>query len=453
MKACVVRAPLLLLALWLAGCGFFAGPEQRIPYDNVISISCQAYSPGEPWIPGGVYGGGSWLRDWATNDSDCKARWGCLVHGVVELDILMDWTEIYQYDCNLGQCTCEHASADRGLFDGVEPSVASFEASCEQAFAVAKKTKGCWLPEEITTEVQLRGPLLPPLPGNVLAGSGKVGTKDGPVAEATFNEPYTLAVGREDRVYVVERNSANIRMVHRGQVTTLNSGAYLRGFRDGPLEDAEFDFPRDLDVTPTGGVVVADTNNCRVRLISGGQVSTLAGSGVCGFKDGPADAAQFNKPQGVAVGPGGEVYVADTFNYRIRKIENGQVGTVAGDGRVATRDGPAASASFIDPAGVASYGSGNIYSVDLSGQLRRVYRGRVSTVPVGRLIDPFRLSRGKEDELFIIESSLQAFLVQGENRTKFYANKLKGVTDLALDSKGRVVHVIPRLHRVFVLTR
>jgi len=103
-------------------------------------------------------------------------------------------------------------------------------------------------------------------------------------------------------------------------VTTL-AGTGEPGYRDGPALDAGFDVPMGVAVDPAGGVVVVDCGGQRIRRISPeGVVTTLAGSGMTGYADGPADQARFWYPADVAAGPDGRVYVADWKNHRIRVV-------------------------------------------------------------------------------------------------------------------------------------
>jgi DNA-binding beta-propeller fold protein YncE len=92
------------------------------------------------------------------------------------------------------------------------------------------------------------------------------------------------------------------------------------GYLDGPAAKAWFDLPSGVAVDASGKVYVADQYNNRIRVIAGGQVTTLAGTGDVGYLDGPAAKAWFDLPSGVAVDASGKVYVADQYNNRIRVI-------------------------------------------------------------------------------------------------------------------------------------
>lgn len=132
---------------------------------------------------------------------------------------------------------------------------------------------------------------------------------------------------------------------------------------------------------PDGTVYVADTVNHRIRKIQGDQVSKLAGTGAEGFVDGVAAKAQFNYPYDVAVGPDGAVYVADAHNHCIRKIQGGHVSTLAGTGAEGFVDGAAAEAQFNNPYGVAVGPDGTVYVADQRNHaIRKIQGDQVSTL-------------------------------------------------------------------------
>jgi len=218
-----------------------------------------------------------------------------------------------------------------------------------------------------------------PGPGCVgtLAGDGTAGFADGPTATARFSYPDGVAVDNMGRVLVTDRDNNRVRMIWNGQVTTL-AGDGTAGFADGPAASARFNQLQAVTVEGTAKVYVSEYH--RIRVIEAGQVTTLAGDGTAGFADGPAAIARFNVPGAIAVNGPGTLIVADTGNARVRKVAAGQVITIAGTGVKGNDNGPAASASFTHPNGVAVDGAGVIYISDGAGyRLRRLASGQVTT--------------------------------------------------------------------------
>lgn len=200
-----------------------------------------------------------------------------------------------------------------------------------------------------------------------LAGSGTQGWLDGTGTAANFKNPVGLAVSSAGIVYVADQNNHRIRQISPlGEVTTL-AGSGTQAFADGTGAAASFSRPVGVEVAPTGDVYVADTGNCRVRLVTpAGDVTTIAGSGTCTLADGVGTGASFNNTRRLARTPNGDVYVVESNSNRIRKISSGNVvTTVAGTGATLPYvDGPAATATFNNPSGVAADASGNVYIAD-----------------------------------------------------------------------------------------
>ncbi|MBK9559201.1 MAG: hypothetical protein IPO44_06485 [Candidatus Microthrix sp.] len=177
-----------------------------------------------------------------------------------------------------------------------------------------------------------------------------------------------MAVAPGGTVYVADRYNHRIRAINptTGAVTTL-AGSTI-GFADGPGNTAQFNYPFGVAVAPGGTVYVADRNNHRIRAINPttGAVTTFAGSGTAGFADGPGNTAQFNATAGVAVAPGGTVYVTDANNHRIRAINptTGAVTTLAGSGTAGFADGPGDTAQFTGPIGLTVAPNGTVYLGD-----------------------------------------------------------------------------------------
>ena len=168
--------------------------------------------------------------------------------------------------------------------------------------------------------------------------------------------------------------------VQQPQVTTL-AGSGSWDYADGQGTSASFASPSGLAVDGNGNVYVADTLNHRIRKINAsGTVSTLAGSGNSTYADGQGVSACFYGPFGLAIDGIGNLYVGDQYNYRIRKImESGTVSTLAGRD-YDNADGQGASASFIDPLGVAVDASGNVY-VAAANRIRKITAsGTVTTL-------------------------------------------------------------------------
>lgn len=218
----------------------------------------------------------------------------------------------------------------------------------------------------------------------VVAGDGTPGDRNGPADAARFTDPFGLAVAADGTVFVADGGpSASIRRIAPdGTVTTLAGGT--RGWADGVGAEARFDAPSALAMDRAGNLIVADTGNHAIRRITPtGTVTTLAGTGEPGYRDGPGHLALLNGPIGVAVDAVGRVIVADTYNDRIRAVlPDGQVVTVAGNGGVGAQDGDARAASFNTPAGVAVSPSGDVYVADTGNSAVRVVTpaGQVETL-------------------------------------------------------------------------
>jgi streptogramin lyase len=170
-----------------------------------------------------------------------------------------------------------------------------------------------------------------------------------------------------------------------GAATVLAGEPGASGFADGGRSDARFDGPVGVAVAPDGTVFVADTYNDRIRVLDPeGRVRTLAG-GEAGYADGAAAEARFDTPCGIALAPDGAILVADSGNHRIRRVDaSGIVTTIAGTGEEAERDGPVAEAAFAEPSAIALRDDRSFFVTDASGaSVRLVEFGeapRVSTV-------------------------------------------------------------------------
>ena len=264
------------------------------------------------------------------------------------------------------------------------------------------------------------------------AGSGSLGYVDGQSQEAEFAMLSGIAQGNDGTVYVSDTQNQRIRAISGGSVTTISGvtidkdeyGMPVGGFLDGSATQAMFNQPKGLAVDQDGTIYVADSGNGAIRVIDksglvktlvkglnspsdivlgndgelyvtdtlnhrilrvdkSGKWSVLAGGGyesknnwlIGGYADGTGVYAQFNEPSGLALGPKGELYVADTGNQRIRMVSpQGVVTTLAGSGTIniantgyiqgGFQDGPGLEAKFNFPGGLAVSAEGTVYVAD-----------------------------------------------------------------------------------------
>lgn len=219
--------------------------------------------------------------------------------------------------------------------------------------------------------------------GNITRYAGRVGQTgldNGALLSATFNTPEGLAVDKSGKkLYVVDRKNNCIRVIDTslGRVDTFTATRATPGADDGIKSVARFNEPTDIKVGPDDNLYVADTDNHKIRKIGPtGTVSTFLGDGTGGFKDGDALNSNFNKPKSIAFDANGNLYIADTFNHRIRFYDKTKktVSTVAGIANFGHKDGPAKSAAFDEPSGIIVGKNGNVYVCDKSNNRIRVLR-------------------------------------------------------------------------------
>jgi len=214
-----------------------------------------------------------------------------------------------------------------------------------------------------------------------VAGSGPpqgFSGDNGPATSAQLFQPAGVAVDSAGNLYIADYYNNRIRKVSNGVITTVagGGGSFFEFSGDnGPATSAELLYPRGVAVDSAGNLYIADTGNNRVRKVSNGVITTVAGGGSSLGDNGPATGAQLYDPSGVAVDPAGNLYIADAGNNRIRKVSNGVITTVAGNGTqgFSGDNGPAASAQLYDPASVAVDSAGNLYIADvLNNRIRKV---------------------------------------------------------------------------------
>ena len=158
-----------------------------------------------------------------------------------------------------------------------------------------------------------------------VAGDGTYGFSGdgGPATSAQLNSPVGLAVDSADGLYIADSDNNRIRKVLNGVITTV-AGDGTRGFGgdNGPATSAQFDRLSSVAIDPLGNLFIADRNNPRIRKVSDGVITTIAGNGIVGFAgdDGPASDAELGHPRDVAVDSTGKVYISDTAINRIRVL-------------------------------------------------------------------------------------------------------------------------------------
>src|ERR1035437_8007513 len=201
------------------------------------------------------------------------------------------------------------------------------------------------------------------LPVNILGTSASLG----------LGVPSCLAADQAGNLFFADQNTV-LRLDATTGVLTRVAGNGTTGFSgdNGPGTSAQMYTPLGLAVDATGNLYIADLGNSRIRKVSNGVIITVAGNGTPGFSgdNGPATSAQLYGPTnvfyGIAVDSAGNLYIADNGNFRIRKVSNGVITTVAGNGTsgFSGDNGPATSAQLSTPSGVAVDAAGNLYITD-----------------------------------------------------------------------------------------
>jgi sugar lactone lactonase YvrE len=222
-----------------------------------------------------------------------------------------------------------------------------------------------------------------------LAGQALVsGAANGTGTNALFSDPAALITDTNGNFFVADSQNHAIRKVTtNGVVTTFAGQLGISGTADGIGTSAQFNMPNGLAFDGGGNLFVADTGNSTIRKITpSGAVSTFAGTaGSGGYTDGAAGSAQFNSPLGIAVATNGDVFVADSGNHCIRRISGGMVSTFAGSPQIwGSADASGTNAQFNGPVGLAFDTRGNLFVSDANNDtIRKITTGGVVTTFAG----------------------------------------------------------------------
>lgn len=275
---------------------------------------------------------------------------------------------------------------------------------------------------------------------------------DGNGTATRFNQPKGIAADGAGNVYVADATNNRIRKIDAsGNVTTIAGSK--SGYLDGTGTAAQFNNPSGIAVDVFGNLYVADTGNNRIRKISStGSVTTIAGGYLTGSSDGNATNATFNNPSGIAVDGAGNLYVADTLNSRIRKIDSsGNVTTIAG-GTPGFTDGNGTSSQFNTPYGITIDQTGYIYVADTyNNAIREIDPlGNVNTV--SSVHSPYGVKIDSLGDLYVADTGYhQIIKIDGNGTTTIVAGSTSGYVDgnasgakfslpkdLAIDGAGNV---------------
>ena len=225
-------------------------------------------------------------------------------------------------------------------------------------------------------------------PGTITTIAGGYTGDGGRALLAGLNSPMGIALGSDGTLYVADSNSHRVRRVSPDGMISTFAGNGTNGYSGdgGPATEAQLNFPQGLALGPDGSLYIADTSNRLIRRVDpDGNISTFAGSRTeFGLDGGPAKNARFRTPAGLAIDSSGRLYIVDSDDHRIRMVnEMGNISTVAGTGVAAFSGdgGPAADARLSFPQSIALVGDGSFYIAD-RGNIRIRFvdvTGKIST--------------------------------------------------------------------------
>jgi outer membrane protein OmpA-like peptidoglycan-associated protein/sugar lactone lactonase YvrE len=222
-------------------------------------------------------------------------------------------------------------------------------------------------------------------------GSGFKGFKNGIGKDALLNQPNGLAVDKQGNLYIADQGNNCIRKVTPDGVVTVYAGSRTAGFKDGPANEARFNGPCGMTVDEKGNLFVCDYyNHCIRKIDPNGIVSTYAGIGLEGYKDGKADQAMFHSPLAVVADKQGNLYVGDFENHAIRKISTDRTVSTFVGGKMGNKDGTGEYAQIAGPASLSMDKQGNIFLVDVyNSSIRKITPSGYTTTVLSKDLKGF----------------------------------------------------------------
>jgi len=222
-------------------------------------------------------------------------------------------------------------------------------------------------------------------------GKGEFSGDAEKAAEAGLNQPWGMVLDSSGTLFFADQVNCRVRKIADGTISTV-AGNGTCGYTEDNVAatNAQLNYPTHVALNSSGGLLIADTVNHRIRLVSSnGNISTLAGTGDMGYYGEGIEAtkAQLRYPTGIALDGSGNLYIADTYNHAIRKVStDGKISLFAGDTTAGYKGdgGKATAARLRYPTGIALDAAGNLYIADSNNhRIRKVSTDGIITTVAG----------------------------------------------------------------------
>ena len=270
---------------------------------------------------------------------------------------------------------------------------------------------------------KVKAPQLKKIIVSTVAGDGTAGFHDGPALTAKFKSPLDVAVSADGTIYVADGFNSCIRKIKYGQVTTF-AGNGSANISNGNSTAARFKIPTRLTLDVAGNIYTLDAADPRLRKITpAADVSTYAGTNTFGFRDGDASIAHFGQSFGIVADIRGNIYIADSQNNNIRRINiAGQVTTIAGTGVQGFMNGGIETALFYFVKGIVIDKGGNLFVSDYNRVRKISTDGIVSTFAgssmTGYTDGKVRTARFSQIEAMVMNEQGDIYLTEGNRIRK-----------------------------------